>query len=357
MRFASGIIFVAALLTGAFAPCAHGQALSTATKPSADALRCEGAPAANALLQTLVTQYVSRGGEQITLSCRPVGGMAAIEHLADGAVSLAAVDNTAAIPHLKDVPHEFLVLPLAAWSVAVAYNIDGIKGELAMDGQTLARIYLGSITRWSAPEIRELNPALALPDKQIVVIQSSARTGVNLLLTSFLSRVSDEWKKQCGAGQTVLWPTGIKLKGDSVALEIRQREGAIGVVDTTTAQEANLSTALLVNKKGNTVKARLDTIAAAVESADIGRNPRADAIYTDGERAYPLVGVSGIVLRSDWTGFDAHQAYALRQFLRWMFSADQMDITKSFTPLPRPVRDDLLRHVRSSQSPTKRLEK
>ena len=38
-------------------------------------------------------------------------------------------------------------------------NIEGIKpGELVLDGQTLADIFLGKITKWDDPAIAKLNP-------------------------------------------------------------------------------------------------------------------------------------------------------------------------------------------------------
>jgi phosphate transport system substrate-binding protein len=36
-----------------------------------------------------------------------------------------------------------------------------------LTGDVLARIFLGEINQWNAPEIAKLNPGTALPDTQI----------------------------------------------------------------------------------------------------------------------------------------------------------------------------------------------
>src|SRR5215210_6726110 len=58
--------------------------------------------------------------------------------------------------------------PMVMGGVVPVINVQGVKpGELKLTGEVLADIYLGKVQKWNAPEIRQLNPSLNLPDKAI----------------------------------------------------------------------------------------------------------------------------------------------------------------------------------------------
>jgi phosphate transport system substrate-binding protein len=59
---------------------------------------------------------------------------------------------------------DILHIPVAAGGVAVAYNVPELAGTpLKFDGDLLANIFLGTVTRWDDPAIASLNPGVALP--------------------------------------------------------------------------------------------------------------------------------------------------------------------------------------------------
>ncbi|WP_204322336.1 substrate-binding domain-containing protein, partial [Streptococcus pneumoniae] len=58
--------------------------------------------------------------------------------------------------------------PTVIGGVVPVVNIEGIEaGALKLDGETLANIYLGKVTKWNDPSIVALNPDLTLPDADI----------------------------------------------------------------------------------------------------------------------------------------------------------------------------------------------
>jgi phosphate transport system substrate-binding protein len=50
-----------------------------------------------------------------------------------------------------------LTLPFTIGTVTLAFNLPGVN-ELRLTGEVLAEIYLGTITRWNHPQLRDLNP-------------------------------------------------------------------------------------------------------------------------------------------------------------------------------------------------------
>ena len=93
-------------------------------------------------------------------------------------------------------------------------NLEGIKsGDLGLDGGTLAKIFLGQITKWDDPAIKQLNPNAKLPSQAIVVVHRSDGSGTTFIWTDYLSKVSPEWKSKVGANTSVEWPAGYRRQG------------------------------------------------------------------------------------------------------------------------------------------------
>ena len=54
--------------------------------------------------------------------------------------------------------------PMVMGAIVPVVNLEGVKpGELVFDGETLAAIYLGKITKWDDAAIKKLNPSVKLP--------------------------------------------------------------------------------------------------------------------------------------------------------------------------------------------------
>src|SRR5438046_3808656 len=78
-------------------------------------------------------------------------------------------------------------------------NIEGINsGDLKLDGDTLAKIFLGQITSWDDAAIRKLNPNAKLTSQAIAVVHRSDGSGTTLLLPAYLSMVRAHWQSTVG---------------------------------------------------------------------------------------------------------------------------------------------------------------
>ena len=67
-------------------------------------------------------------------------------------------------------------LPLVFGPIAMAYNIEGVD-KLVLNGDTLAKIFQGQITKWNDPAIAALNSGATLPDADITPIFRSDSSG------------------------------------------------------------------------------------------------------------------------------------------------------------------------------------
>ena len=78
----------------------------------------------------------------------------------------------------------------------MAYNIPEIPNSgLKLDGDTLAKIYLGEITKWNDESIAKNNPDQNLPDEKIVPVRRPRMLSVNhvCILADYLTTVSSEF--------------------------------------------------------------------------------------------------------------------------------------------------------------------
>ena len=97
------------------------------------------------------------------LNYQSIGSGAGIKQIKAKTVTFGATD---APLKAKDLDEAGLAQwPMVMGGIVPVVNLDGVKpGELVLDGPTLAKIYLGKITKWNDPAIKKLNPKLKLPD-------------------------------------------------------------------------------------------------------------------------------------------------------------------------------------------------
>src|SRR3978361_2060852 len=163
--------------------------------------------------------------------------------------------------------------PMVMGAIVPVVNLEGIKpGELVFDGETLAKIYLGTITKWNDPAIAKLNPKLKLPSDAITVVRRSDGSGTPFNFTDYLSKASAEWKTKVGSGTAVEWPAGVGAKGnEGVAGNIGQTKNPIGYVEYAYAKQNKLTYTALINKSGKTVQPTMAAFQAAAANADVGK--------------------------------------------------------------------------------------
>src|SRR6202047_3352079 len=81
-------------------------------------------------------------------------------------VDFGASDGPMSDDNLSKASGKILHIPTVAGADVVAYNLPG-DPKLKLDGETVASIFLGAVTKWNDPKITALNPGVSLPDQEI----------------------------------------------------------------------------------------------------------------------------------------------------------------------------------------------
>ncbi len=229
--------------------------------------------------------------------------------------------------------------PTVIGGVVPVINVRGIAaGQLVLDGKTLADIYAGKIARWSDPAIKRLNPGVNLPDQAIAVVHRSDGSGTTFIFSTFLSRVSGDWKANVGAATSVDWPVGIGAKGnEGVAGNVAQTAGAIGYVEYAYAKQNHLTSVNMINKAGKRVAPTVEAFRAAAASADWAgaANNGFYIILVDqgGDQSWPITATTYILVYKQ--PVDAAQTADVLKFFKWSYEkGDQLALGLDYVPLP-----------------------
>ena len=152
----------------------------------------------------------------IGLNYQSIGSGGGIKQIKAKTVTFGASDMPLKPDDLKAAG--LLQFPMIIGGVVPVVNVKGIQpGQLHLDGAIVASIYLGDITQWDDPQIKRLNPKLALPSTAIAPVYRSDGSGTNFLFSDYLSKASPKFMSSIGANTSVQWPTGIGAKATRVS--------------------------------------------------------------------------------------------------------------------------------------------
>jgi phosphate transport system substrate-binding protein len=219
-------------------------------------------------------------------------------------------------------------------------NVPGIeKGQMTLDGPTIANIYLGHITKWNDPAIAKLNPSLKLPASDIVVVHRSDGSGTTFIFTNYLSKVSPEWKEKVGENTSVEWPTGLGGKGnEGVAANAARTQGAIGYVEYAYALQNNLVFTKLTSASGKALMPSAETFQAAAANADWKKAPGFYLLLTNqpGDQSWPISGASFILMQKQQD--KPENAKAVLDFFTWSYkNGAKMAADLDYVAIPSAV--------------------
>ncbi len=271
------------------------------------------------------------------INYQSIGSGGGIQQIEKGTVTFGASDKP--LEQADLTTNGLVQWPQIIGGVVPVVNIPGIKpGDLALDGPTLAAIYLGDITRWNDPAIQKLNPSLKLPKLDIAPVARSDGSGTNFLFTNYLSKVSPKFQQQIGANTSVQWPVGIGAKGnEGVANQTTQTGGAIGYVEYAYVKQTGMTYVRMVNHDGKLVAPEAKAFQAAAANADWAKAPGYYLILTDqtGATSWPITGASFILVHAD--NKDANVVSALK-FFDWGFrNGTKLAQDLDYVPLPDKV--------------------
>lgn len=209
--------------------------------------------------------------------------------------------------------------PSVIGGIVPVVNIEGIEpGQLKLDGETLAKIFQGTITTWNDPAIAALNSGLKLPDGKITVVHRSDGSGTSYNFTNYLSKVSPEWNEKLKFGSTVQWPAGVGGKGnEGVAAYVKQIKGSIGYVEYAYAKTNNMAHTQLKNAAGKFVSPDMKSFAAAADTADWANAKDFNLLMTNapGDNAWPIAATTWIIMYKQPK--NAEQSKAAFDFFKW----------------------------------------
>ncbi len=259
-------------------------------------------------------------------------------------VDFGASDGPMSDDNLAKAPGKLLHIPTVAGADVVAYNLSG-NPALKFDADTIAGIFLGQIKKWNDPKITALNAGVTLPDQEIVVVHRSDGSGTTYIWTDYLSKISPEWKKKVGTNTSVNWPTGIGGKGnEGVAGQIKQTPGAVGYVELIYAVQNKMPYAEVKNAAGEFVKPTLESVTAALATADIPDDFRFSMTNAPGKGAYPIAGATWLLVYQQQK--DPAKGKKVVEFLKWSLTdGEKMAKDLQYAPLPESVQQRVLKRI------------
>jgi phosphate transport system substrate-binding protein len=259
-------------------------------------------------------------------------------------VDFGASDGPMSDENLSKAPGKILHVPTVAGAVVMTYNLPG-NPALKLDGETIADVFLGKIKKWNDPKIAASNPGAKLPENEIVVVHRSDGSGTTFIFTDYLSKVSAEWKQKAGNNTSVNWPTGIGGKGnEGVSGQVKQTPGAIGYVELIYAVQNKMPYADVKNTAGQFVKPSMESVTAALGTANIPDDFRFSMTNAPGESAYPIAGATWLLVYEQQK--DPAKGKKLIEFLKWALTKGEgMAKDLNYAPLPDEVQQRVLKRI------------
>lgn len=264
-----------------------------------------------------------------------VGSGAGIDDIEAGKVDFGATDKP--LPPDELAEHGLVQFPVVTGGVAPVASVPGVgPGQLQFSGLLLAEIFLGKVTTWDAPEVKALNPDVALPHLPISVIYRSDSSGTTYNWVDFLAKASPAWKDGAGVGLTVRWPTGRGGAGNAgVAALVKRTPGAIGYVEYSYAVQEGLAFGRVQNVDGLFVAPDIDRFQDAAATVRWQDYKDFDALMTNaaGPAAYPITATTFILMPRSPRD-PAREAKALR-FFKWALEeGDRQASELNYAALP-----------------------
>ncbi len=272
------------------------------------------------------------------LNYQSIGSGGGIKQIKAKTVTFGATDAPLKADELKAAG--LVQWPMVMGGIVPVVNLEGVKGgELVLNGDLLAKIFLGEVKTWNDPAIAKLNPSVKLPSQAIAVVHRSDGSGTTFNFTNYLSKVSADWKSKVGENAAVEWPVGLGAKGnDGVAATVTQTKGSIGYVEYAYAKQNKMTYANLVNKAGKTVAPKTETFQAAAANADWANAPGYYQILTEqpGDASWPITAATFILMYAEPA--DKAASNEALKFFGWAFDKGNKEAEDlDYIPMPANV--------------------
>ncbi len=282
------------------------------------------------------------------LNYQSIGSSGGAKQIKAKTVDFGATDNPA---KFDDLQADGLVqFPAIIGGVVPVINVEGIKpGQIKLDGQILADIFQGKITKWNDKRIADLNPGVKIPGSDITVVHRADGSGTTAIFTDYLAKVSADWKSAVGAGAAVKWPAASSVGGkgnEGVAANVSRVKNSIGYVEYAYAKKNNMTHVLLKNQAGQFVAPDDETFAAAAAGTDWAKIPGMGTFITNaaGAKSWPITGASFILMYKSPSN-KANAAEVLKFFDFAFKEGKKMAADLDYVPMPDATTDFIRKNV------------
>jgi phosphate transport system substrate-binding protein len=255
----------------------------------------------------------------IKVNYQAIGSGGGIRQLISKTVDFGGSDAIMSDKDLNEAGAPILHIPTCAGAVVVTYNLAG-NPHLKFTPDVIADIFLGKIKKWNDARLKALNSGVDLPDTDITVVHRSDGSGTTFIFSSYLSKVSSDWKDSVGAGPSLNWPVGLGGKGNpGVAGLVQQTPGSLGYVELIYALQNKMPYGMVKNKKGNFIEPTIASVSMAADTA-LPDDMKVNLTDTDAAQGYPISGFTWILVfkEQNYGNKSADKAKLVTDLIWWM---------------------------------------
>ena len=346
------------------APTSTSGTMAPTTSPAADTnpfpvpsgtvtVDGRGATFPQTIIQQWTFDYIALHSN-VMVNYAPVGSGKGISAITNKEVTFGASDAPLAITEkaaAEKAGETLLQIPETVGTIAVIYNQKVGVDNLRLDGETVGKIYGGSITMWDDAAIKALNPTAALPHQSIFRVARGDSSGTTYVFTDYLMHTSGAWNSShAGPAKPALQGVQDSPNGnDGVAASVRNNDYALGYVELHFARTTGgIRTALLKSHDGEFLAPSTDggakaanQVAASLPAPD-GDWSKISIVNLPGAGVYPVSTFTYILAYqhlADYSGHISSDQYgAFKGFMWWALHDGQRDaVPLDFSPLPASV--------------------
>ena len=274
------------------------------------------------------------------------------------------------------VTRGFQYVPDVGGAVAIMYNVSDRSGNkvdyLHLSRRTVAKIFMGFISRWSDPAITADNKGLVLPNEPIEVVYRSSPSGTTALFYDFVAHTEPQLFQQWTAQHNIptnyrvieLPPTfAPKVQGrstsDDMARYVASPQGkwAITYDEFGYADLYGAEAAWVQNQSGQWVLPFPRNISAALASARLrpDLSQELSGVYASSDpEAYPISAYSYVVTqcarapdRATCKGNYSTGGISetLEIWLRYIACQGQANLPVGYSPLPKELSQEMANSI------------
>lgn len=260
----------------------------------------------------------------VLINYRSVGSGSGIKDIKVEIVDFAGSDvylKDKELNKINSYEKTLLHVPTCIGSVVMAYNLP-IK-NLKLDGKTIAKIFMGEITKWNHPSIAKMNQGQKLPNEKIIPMRRADSSGSTFIFSDYLSKNSVYWKNKMGKGKSLQWDRKIfgQKGNEGVTAAVKRIKNSIGYINLNYAVENKLKIASIKNKEEKFIYPNIQEITV---SGEISLPNDLRVMLTSGS-GYPISGFTWILFYQEqkYNNKSLENAKFLYNLLKWTVTKGQ----------------------------------